>query len=79
MKTLDDLPFDPAYDGRAHLLQGVEKVRAFKDEAMRRTVYDIQSSLELKKWAKPVEPPKPREVPADAPPGDQEELERRYR
>lgn len=64
LPTIDELPFDPKHEGHPDWLEGIEKVRAFSDPAMRRTVYDLHAGLARKAWvrmhgSKPREPEQP--------------------
>lgn len=81
LPTIDELPFDPQYARHPEWLEGIEKVRAFEDEAMRKVIYELQAALKRKQWAKPTHPAKPfepKQLPLDAPPGEAEELAKRY-
>lgn len=75
LPTIDELPFEERYEGHADWLDGIEKVRAFSDPAMRQTVYDLHADLARKAWvrmhgSKPKEPEQQRLV--------DDESERKY-
>lgn len=78
-----EYPYDPRNEGHADRFHGLDKLRAFKEEVMRRAVYYAMTEKRDRAPGKRVEPPLPayRKPPPGPPPGsdqDDEETEERY-
>lgn len=81
-EALAAYPFDPRYRDRPDLFQGLEKLRAFEDEGMRRNVFlamTMPSERRAPREGRERWDQRPRRECLDqAPPDDQDEMERRY-
>lgn len=55
MPRLSDYPFDPRHEDRPDHFKGIHKVRAFKDEALRRSLFELYCNTHGEK----IEPDEP--------------------